>query len=215
MTGKFKVAKSGTYKIKFRTTGNQLNPNPVIYDIIAIPDRPPTARFVQPDQPTVKVPANVKVDLVMTGTDDHGVKDATLHVSWATRSSSPRTCSRASEPQPEFKATETLDLAKLTRRSRVDKLTYWLTVRDNKEPASNQFETARQVIEVGRAGLAAGEEEARGQAAQGPPAAQPECPEQPRAARNQVEPQENPQARDDQNLKDGGKVRPATREQAG
>ena len=45
--------KSGTYKINFRTTGNQLNPNPVIYDIIAIPDRPPTARFVQPDKPTV------------------------------------------------------------------------------------------------------------------------------------------------------------------
>jgi len=33
-----------------------------------------------PDRPTIKVPANVKVDLIMTGTDDHGVKDATLHV---------------------------------------------------------------------------------------------------------------------------------------
>jgi hypothetical protein len=25
---------------------------------------------------------------------------------------------------------------------------YWLTVRDNKEPASNRFETARQIIEA-------------------------------------------------------------------
>ena len=56
LTGQFKVIKSGTYKINFRTTGNQLNPNPVIYDIIAIPDRPPTARFVQPDKPAIVGP---------------------------------------------------------------------------------------------------------------------------------------------------------------
>ena len=100
LTGKFKVAKSGTYKINFRTTGNQLNPNPVIYDIIAIPDRPPTARFVQPDKPSISVPANVTVDLVMTGNDDHGVKDATLHVTMGNESSFPRTCSRAGRRSP-------------------------------------------------------------------------------------------------------------------
>ena len=50
----------GTYKIDFRTTGGQVNPNPVNFDIIALPDLAPTARFVLPDQPTVKVPANVK-----------------------------------------------------------------------------------------------------------------------------------------------------------
>jgi len=43
LSGKFNVEKSGTYTIKFKTTGGQLNPNPVVYDIFAIPDRPPTA----------------------------------------------------------------------------------------------------------------------------------------------------------------------------
>src|SRR5699024_7142168 len=38
LTGQFVVRKSGTYTIKFRTTGNQLNPNPVVYDIHAITD---------------------------------------------------------------------------------------------------------------------------------------------------------------------------------
>ena len=80
LTGKFKVKENGSYTIQFRTTGGQLNPSPVNYDIIAIPDRPPTAKFLQPEKPDLKVPANVKVDLVMTGTDDHGVKDATLLV---------------------------------------------------------------------------------------------------------------------------------------
>jgi hypothetical protein len=80
LTGEFTVLKSGTYKIDFRTTGGQVNPSPVNHDINAEPDLAPTARFLLPDQPTVKVPSNVKVTLVMAGGDDHGVKDATLHV---------------------------------------------------------------------------------------------------------------------------------------
>ena len=83
LTGTFDVPpaeKRGSYTIKFRTTGGQLNPSPVTYDIDSIPDRPPTARFVQPDKPAIKVPANVKVDLVATGNDDHGVKSANLVV---------------------------------------------------------------------------------------------------------------------------------------
>ncbi len=50
LTGKFKVEKSGTYTIKFRTTGGQLNPNPVVYEIFAIPDRPPD-RTIHPAGP--------------------------------------------------------------------------------------------------------------------------------------------------------------------
>ncbi len=66
LTGEFTVQPPGkctTYTISFRTTGGQHNPSPVTYDILAIADRPPTARFIQPDKPAVKVPANVKVDL--------------------------------------------------------------------------------------------------------------------------------------------------------
>src|SRR5262249_37607911 len=80
VNGHFPVTKSGTYRINFRTVSGQVNPSPVNYDIIAIPDRPPTARFVLPDKPLIKVPANVKVDLMMTATDDHGIKEATLHI---------------------------------------------------------------------------------------------------------------------------------------
>ncbi len=147
LTGGFLVTKSGTYKINFRTTGNQLNPNPVIYDIIAIADRPPTARFVQPEKPVVVVPANVAVDLVMTGNDDHGVKDATLHVTTGNDKLLSKNMLEGRPPQPEFKVRETLDLAKLRLKPGA-KLNYWLTVRDNKEPSSNKFETAHQLIEV-------------------------------------------------------------------
>src|SRR5262249_42471423 len=80
LSGNFIVKKTGTYQVSFRTVGGQLNPSPVIFDINAIPDRPPTVRFTQPDRPVIKVPANVKVDLAVACNDDHGVKDATLHV---------------------------------------------------------------------------------------------------------------------------------------
>ena len=147
LTGRFKVKTSGTYKVNFRTTGNQLNPNPVFYDIFAIPDRPPTARFVQPDKPSIKVPANVNVDLAMTGNDDHGVKDATLHVALGNDKLVSKNMLEGRPPQSEFKAIETLDLAKL-RVKPGSTLNYWLVVRDNKEPTSNRVETARQIIEV-------------------------------------------------------------------
>ena len=106
LTGKFVVRKSGTYTINFRTTGGQLNPNPVVYDIHSIDDRPPQARFLRPDQPTIKVPANVKVDFVMTGTDDHGVKDATLHVNQENDSVLSKNVLEGKPAEPDFKATQ-------------------------------------------------------------------------------------------------------------
>ena len=146
LTGMFNVNKSGSYSVNFKTIGGQLNPSPVSYDIIAIPDRPPTARFVQPP-PTFKIPANVKVDLVMACTDDHGVKDATLHVMLGNENLISKNLLEGREPQPDFKAVKTLDLAQLAVKPG-SKLTYWLTARDNKEPSSNRTDTARQVIEV-------------------------------------------------------------------
>ena len=67
LVGKFKVADSESYKIEFTNTGGQANPEPVVYSIEALRDRAPTARFLRPDQPVIKVPSNVKVPLVMTG----------------------------------------------------------------------------------------------------------------------------------------------------
>ena len=84
---------------------------------------------------------------MMAATDDHGVKEATLHVQQGKELPTSKDFLENREPQTEFRATETLDLAQL-RAKPGDKVTYWLTVRDNKEPASNRFETARQIIEV-------------------------------------------------------------------
>ncbi len=47
LTGTFTVTKSGTYRINFRTLKDQMNPSPVNYDIIAIPDKDPD-RAVRP-----------------------------------------------------------------------------------------------------------------------------------------------------------------------
>ncbi len=88
------------------------------------------------------------VDLIMAGNDDHGVKDATLHVTLGNEKLVSKNVLEGRPPHPEFKATETLDLAKLRVKAGA-KLNYWLTVRDNKDPSSNRFETAHQVIEVG------------------------------------------------------------------
>ncbi len=147
LTGQFKVTKSGTYTINFRTTGGQLNPNPVVYDIHAIADRPPQAKFLRPDRPTIKVPANVKVDLMMTGWDDHGVKDATLHVNLENESLVSKNVLEGHPTAPEFRATELIDLVQL-RVKTGQTLRYWLTVRDNHEPASHSVQTAAQFIEI-------------------------------------------------------------------
>ncbi len=204
LTGKFTVAKSGTYHIDFRTVRDQVNPSPVNYDIIAITDKPPTARFVLPAQPTVKVPANVKVDLQMTGSDDHGVKEATLHVQQGKEIPSSKDMLEGREVKPDFRAEEKLDLAQLKARPG-DKLTYWLTVRDNKEPASNRFETARQIIEVGDPVAPQEKKKFEDKQLKDRQQLNPSAQNNPDPT-NQVEPQENPQARDDQNLKDGGKA---------
>jgi hypothetical protein len=147
LTGRFNVNRSGSYTVNFRTLGGQLNPNPVVYEIVAIPDRFPTAKFVQPDRPSIRVPANVSVSLMMVGSDDHGVKDATLHVTSGNDTLVSKNLLEKLPPQPEFKATETLDLQALKVKPG-DVLNYWLTVRDNKEPSSNHFATPKQVIEI-------------------------------------------------------------------
>ena len=93
--------------------------------------------------PAFKVPANVKVDLVMACTDDHGVKDATLHVMLGNENLISKNLLEGRQPQPDFKAVETLDLAQLAVKPG-SKLQYWLTARDNKEPSSNRTDTAHR-----------------------------------------------------------------------
>ena len=149
LTGEFKVkppGKTPTYTINFRTIGGQHNPSPVTYDILSIADRPPTARLIQPDKPAIKVPANVKVDLVATGNDDHGVKQANLTVLANDAHLFTKDMLEGLEPKPEFRAVETLDLEKLHMKPG-STIQYKLTVWDNKDTA-NKMETALQLIEV-------------------------------------------------------------------
>jgi hypothetical protein len=149
LIGKFRVKNSGTYTIKVRSNGGQSNPDPVVYDIVALPDRPPTARFDEPDRPLVKVPSNVKVALRMAASDDHGIRVATLHV----RKGSDRPLvsenlvNEKKPPTGRFLASRTLDLEALKVKLG-DRLEYWLIVRDTKEPLSNRVESVHQVIEV-------------------------------------------------------------------
>ncbi|MBV8381770.1 MAG: hypothetical protein JOZ63_04140, partial [Planctomycetaceae bacterium] len=155
LVGRFKVEESGTYTIKFQTTGGQANPEPVVYDILALSDKAPTAQFLRPDQAKVKVPSNVPVALVMRANDDHGVKDVTLHVHEVkARDFKEEAVSLVSEnllekkpPVREFHGTKTLDLAALRVKPGA-RLEYWLTVRDTKQPESNRGESPHQYLDV-------------------------------------------------------------------
>ena len=84
---------------------------------------------------------------MMKGNDDHGVKDATLHVIMGNEKLVSKNMLEGRPPQAEFKAVETVDLTQL-RVKPGSVLNYWMTVRDNREPSSQRFDTARQVIEV-------------------------------------------------------------------
>jgi serine/threonine protein kinase len=147
LSGTFVVKESGRYFIRFRNNSNQPNPDPVPYDIIAIPDRAPTARFLEPEYVRLRVPANSDLDLVMAGADDHGIKEATLVVTVGNQVLISKNVLEGSRVEPEFRVTETLELERLGIKPG-STLTYKMTIRDNKQPSSNQVETETRVIEV-------------------------------------------------------------------
>jgi len=149
LEGTLVVKESGTYTIKFKTTGGQVNPDPVVYDVTAIPDKPPTeVVFLRPETPEVTVPANVRVPLLLTAADDFGVKEALLHVRQGNETLYSVNLLEKKPPTRRFKGGFTVDLAENKVRPG-SQLEYWVTVRDTKEPISNRAETARQIIKVG------------------------------------------------------------------
>src|SRR5579864_5453043 len=147
LTGRFKVSETGSYTIKFTTTGGQANPDPVVYDIHALKDEEPKARFVRPSEPSIKAHSNEKVTLVMEASDDFAVKDVTLHVHQGTEILKSINYLEKKPPAHRFRQQDVLDLAAMKVKPG-SKIEYWLTVRDTKEPESNKAETSRQVIEV-------------------------------------------------------------------
>ena len=112
LVGSFEVKESGTYTIKFKTTGGQVNPDPVVYDIKAIPDKAPTeVAFLRPDKPEITVPSNVQVPLVMTAADDFGVKEALLSVRQGNETLYSVNLLEKQKPARRFKGAFTIDLA--------------------------------------------------------------------------------------------------------
>ena len=148
LVGTFRVGVSGSYTIKFQTTGGQVNPEPVVHDIKAHADAEPTVEFLRPGRP-ISVPANAKVPLVVQAGDDFGVKELTLHVRQGNDILQPAlNLLEKRAPERRFRATEILDVAKL-RVAPGTKVEYWLTARDTKEPRSNRAETPKQELLIG------------------------------------------------------------------
>jgi hypothetical protein len=147
LTGEFPVEADGTYVIKFETKEGKRNPRPVVHQIKALPDRSPTVQFLRPE-PVVQVPSNGTLALRLKAEDDHGLKEATLHVQQDREILQPaRNYLDGREPTPSLIEDDIIDLEKLRVRPGT-KVEYWLSVRDTKEPQANRVETARQVIEV-------------------------------------------------------------------
>jgi len=151
LSGKIHVASDGSYTIKFQTLSGQMNPDPVVYDIHATKDAPPSVRFVTPG-PRIKLPSNGKVALGIEAGDDYGVESLNLSVALSVAQRSEPLFSKDllenKTPPRKFVATEVLDLAgmKLKPGTQVE---YWLVARDTKDPSSNSARTEKQIIEIG------------------------------------------------------------------
>ena len=134
LEGRFTIEQSGSYTIKFKTTGGQVNPDPVVYDIISIPDNPPTeVAFLKPEKTEITVPSNVSVPILATALDDFGIKEAMLRVYQGNENLYTVDLLEKQKPVRRFKGTFDIDLAakKVKPGTRLE---YWLTVRDTKEP---------------------------------------------------------------------------------
>src|SRR5206468_4174944 len=82
LVGKFRVESDGSYTIKFQTVTGQMNPEPVVYDVHATKDAPPSVRFVTPG-PRINLPSNGKVPLGIEAGDDYGDRALNLPLAQA------------------------------------------------------------------------------------------------------------------------------------
>ena len=147
VTGKFLVRNDGSYTVKFRNEGGQMNPEPVLYDIRVTRDAPPTVKFTAP-LARLKAPSNAKVDLDYEAADDFGVKSLVLSVYQGNESlTTPEDFLENKKPERKVAGRKTLDLAPLKLQAG-SILEYWLVVRDTKEPSANLVRTEKQVIEI-------------------------------------------------------------------
>src|SRR5262249_26129658 len=80
-------------------------------------------------------------------TDDFGIKSLSLSVNQGQERIKYDALPDFKEPMRTLHASFSLDLAALNVKPG-SKLQYWVTVRDNKEPQANKFETPKYEIEV-------------------------------------------------------------------
>ena len=147
LTGRFVVRNDGSYTVKFRNTGGQMNPEPVLYDIRVTRDAPPAVKFTAPAA-RIKAPSNGKVDLAFEAVDDFGVRSVDLSVYQGNESlTSPENFLENKKPERKFAGSKTLDLAPLKLRAG-SLVEYWLVARDTKEPTANLVRTEKQIIEI-------------------------------------------------------------------
>ena len=146
LRGKFAVTEDGSYSVKFTTTGGQNNPEPVVYDIHAEKDKPPTAKILKPG-PSIKLPSNGMKEIVVEATDDFGIKFLSLNVYQGTERIKYDALPDLKEPKRTLHESFSLDLGPMNIKPGA-KLQYWVTVSDNKEPQANRTETPKYEIEV-------------------------------------------------------------------
>ena len=147
VTGKFLVRNDGSYTVKFRNQGGQMNPEPVLYDIRVTRDAPPSVKFTAPPA-RLKAPSNAKVDLDYEAADDFGVKSLVLSVYQGNESlTTPEDFLENKKPERKVAGRKTLDLAPLKLKAG-SVIEYWLVVRDSKEPSANTVRTEKQIIEI-------------------------------------------------------------------
>ena len=146
LVGKFLVTENGQYHVQFTTTDGQNNPEPVLYEIRAEKDKPPTVKIVKPT-PSFKVPSNGMVEVVIEATDDFGVKSLELSAYQGAERIKWDRLPELKDPKRTLHQSFSLDLARLKVKPGT-KLQYWATVRDTKQPQPNKTETSHYEIEV-------------------------------------------------------------------
>ena len=147
LTAEFVVTKSDSYSIVVRTAEGQVNPSPVKHDVVAVPDRAPTVRIEKPEQAEITQSTSGKVGLVVTALDDFGIKKVVLHARAGLKVFPAIDLLEPKTPTRAFHGVSELDVAE-HKIAPGEKVEYWVTVEDTREPIPNRYETPHRIIDV-------------------------------------------------------------------
>ncbi len=148
LSGTFRVRQSGSYTIKFSTVDGHYNPDPVVYDVVALKDRSPTVKFKEPKaEGTSRLASNAALYTAFEANDDFGLRELELHFQQNGRELLVPAHSYIDRKTAgtHFEGSDRLDLAPLKLKPG-SKVEYWLEVHDTREPESNKAETSHREI---------------------------------------------------------------------